>query len=69
MAWLRQHLRGQSDDAGPIERTEKILPFPDAPARSPEERGKETLDLVHRAAEVIDIGHELAAQAIKALAG
>jgi chromosome segregation ATPase len=53
MAWLRQHLRGQSDDAGPIERTDKILQFPDAPPRSPEDRGKETLDLVHRAAEVI----------------
>ena len=71
MAWLRQHLRGQSDDAGPIERTEKILPFPYAPARSPEERGKQTLDLVHRAAEVIrgieDRARSLAEDAVEQL--
>jgi chromosome segregation ATPase len=71
MAWLRQHLRGLSDDAGPIERTEKILPFPDPPARSPEDRGQETLELVHRAAEVIrgieDRARSLAEDAIEQL--
>jgi hypothetical protein len=51
MAWLRQ--RGHTDNSGPIDEPEKVLQFPDTPARSTEDRGKAALELVHRAADVI----------------
>jgi chromosome segregation ATPase len=51
MAWLRQ--RGTTDHVGIIDQSDKIVQFPDAPARSPEDRGQEALELVYRAAEAI----------------
>ena len=53
MAWLRQHLRAGSDKPAPVERSNKVLQFPDASAPGPEERGQAALELVYRAAEVI----------------
>ena len=53
MAWLRHHLRANSDNAASIGQSDKVLRFPDTPARLPEERGQAALELVHRAAEVI----------------
>jgi chromosome segregation ATPase len=63
MAWLRQHPRAHTDHAGPIDQTEKVLRFPDTPARSPEDRGQAALELVYRAADAIR-GMEDRAQSI-----
>jgi chromosome segregation ATPase len=53
MAWLRQHLRAHTDNAASIEQSDKVLRFPDAPARLPEERGQAAVELIYRAAEAV----------------
>ena len=65
MTWLRQ--RGHTDNSAPIDEPEKVLQFPDTPARSTEDRGKAALELVHRAADVIR-GIEERATAVEARA-
>jgi chromosome segregation ATPase len=53
MAWLRQHQRAHTDNAASTEQGDKVLRFPDASARLPEERGQAALELIYRAAEAV----------------